>query len=259
MKVPIPPQPHRKLGQNFLRDENIAQKIVRFIEPSGADVMLEIGAGTGALTALLASQVSRFVAVEIDHSLLPYLQQIPNAEVIHQDIRKVEVCSIAPEIPLRIIGNLPYYISTSILTMLIEQRNCIADMVLMFQEEVAQRILASPSDPDYGMLSVLSQYFCKIEKGFRISRNCFVPRPDIESRVLRFHFRDETRVAFQQYSDFLASAFSERRKKLRNNLLRHRDISAVKLDAAFADLKIPENARAENLTPQQFEHLILSF
>jgi 16S rRNA (adenine1518-N6/adenine1519-N6)-dimethyltransferase len=156
---------------------------------------------------------------------------------------------------LRILGNLPYYISTSILTSLIRQRGSIKDMVLMFQEEVAQRILAPLSDSEYSLLSVLSQYFCSIDKGFKVSKNSFRPVPEIDSRVLHFRFREDATVGFDEYLSLLQKAFSQRRKKLRNNLIRELKIDPDRVDAIFRELGISENVRAENLTPKQFEEL----
>jgi 16S rRNA (adenine1518-N6/adenine1519-N6)-dimethyltransferase len=255
-KTPIPPSPKKKLGQTFLCDHNILLKIVDFIQPAPNDILLEIGAGSGALTALIAPQVSRFVAVELDKDLLPYLENIPNVELIHQDIRQIDLCAIQPDRLIRIIGNLPYYISSNILMWLISHRNCILDMTLMFQEEVAQRILAPPSDSEYGYLSVVAQYFCEIRRGFKIHKNCFVPRPEIESRILHFKNRLEANLPFKELADFLSKAFSQRRKKLRNNLLRTLSIDATKLDAIFKEMGLNENVRAENLSPAEYELLI---
>ena len=257
MKVPLPPKANRKLGQNFLVDQNIVQKVVQFIQPSSTDSIIEIGAGTGALTGLLAGAAQHLIAVETDASLLPYLEKIPNVRILHSDIRKVELCSLLPGARVRIVGNLPYYISTAILTGLISQRSCIQDMVLMFQEEVAQRIIAPPSSHEYGLLSVVSQYYCEIRRGFRISRNSFVPKPDIESRILHFLIRSGTMLPYSEFASFLAKAFSQRRKKLRNNLLRTLQIEPARLDAVFTELRIPESARAENLSAEQFEQLML--
>jgi len=254
MKVPIPAQPKRKLGQNFLRDQNVLQKITSFIDPKPDDQILEIGAGTGALTSHLAGHLT---AVEIDESLIPFLQTIPNVKVMHDDIRNVNIAEIAGHKRLRVVGNLPYYISTPILSFLLENSKLISDMVLMFQEEVADRIVAKPSESEYSLMSVLSQYYCEIDRGFRISRNCFVPRPDVDSRILKFRIQTGWKLPFPEYHDFLTKAFSQRRKKLRNNLLRTLGISAAKLDSIFAEMGLGANDRAENLTPQQYERLIL--
>ena len=256
MKTSIPPRPKRKLGQNFLCDQNILQKIVEYIHPQSTDFIVEIGAGTGALTSRLASLAGQVIAVELDADLLPYLQNLPNTRVIHLDIRKVDLCSLHPEGKIRIAGNLPYYISSNILTSLILQQECIHDMTLMFQEEVAQRIMAPPGDSEYGYLSVIAQYYCEIRKGFKINRNCFVPKPDIESRILRFHFRTDAAIHFEEYSSFLEKAFSQRRKKLRNNLLRTIHIQPERLDKIFTELGLASDVRAENLSPAQYEQLI---
>jgi 16S rRNA (adenine1518-N6/adenine1519-N6)-dimethyltransferase len=259
MKVPIPAQPKRKLGQNFLRDENVLQKITAFFDPKPDDRILEIGAGTGALTSHLAGHVT---AVEIDESLIPFLQSLTNVTVIQDDIRNVNLAElILPpgkgESKLRVIGNLPYYISTPILSFLLGNGRFIHDMVLMFQEEVADRIVAKPSSSEYSLMSVLSQYYCEIDRGFHISRNCFVPRPEVDSRILKFRIQTGWKLEFPVYHDFLTKAFSQRRKKLRNNLLRTLEIPAERLDSIFAEMGVGENDRAENLSPLQFERLIL--
>ena len=255
MKTSIPSRPKKKLGQNFLCDLNILHKIADFIAPQTEDFFVEIGSGTGALTGLLAPLVDHLVAVELDAGLIPYLQNIPNTTVLHSDIRKVDLCSWKPSGKIRIAGNLPYYISSNILTSLIRQRECLSDLTLMFQEEVAHRITAPPGDPEYGYLSVVAQYYCEIRKGFKINRNCFVPRPDIESRIMRFDFREDAEIGFEEYCSLLEKAFSQRRKKLRNNLLRTLPVSPESLDGIFRNLHLAPDIRAENLSAKQYEQL----
>lgn len=247
-----------RLGQNFLQDKNIIRKISGYFNPKSNDVVLEIGAGLGALTRIIAPQAAKFFAIEIDAALIPELEQIPNIEVINKDFLELNLASINPDNRIRVLGNLPYYISTAILTRLIRQKNSIEDMVLMFQEEVAQRILAAISTSEYSLLAVMSQYYCEIDKGFRVSRNCFKPMPEVESRVMHFKFKPDVKVDVDQYIDFLQKAFSQRRKKLRNNLMRELELDSDRLDFIFKEMNIPENVRAENLTPHQFEELILN-
>jgi 16S rRNA (adenine1518-N6/adenine1519-N6)-dimethyltransferase len=246
-----------RLGQNFLQDKNVIQKIANYFSPKSEDVVLEIGAGRGALTRIIAPQVAKLLAVEIDAALIPELQQISDIEVINKDFLELDLGSINPDKKIRILGNLPYYISTAILTRLIRQKNWIEDMVLMFQEEVAQRILAPTSGSEYSLLSVMSQYYCEIDKGFRVSKNCFKPMPEIESRVMHFRFRPDVKIEVNDYVSVLQKAFSQRRKKLRNNLMRELNLDADRLDPIFKEMNILENVRAENLTPLQFEELIL--
>lgn len=248
--------PKRKWGQNFLTDENVLDKIVRYFDPHPDDTVLEIGAGTGSLTKCIAPHVQRLIAVEIDPDLATGLNA-ENVEVLNQDIRDMDFRNIQSEQKLRVIGNLPYYISTPILMQLIAQRQNILDMVLMFQEEVAERILSAPSHHEYSLLSVATQYFCEIDKGFRVTRNCFYPRPEIDSRVLQFRFRTGWAIDTQEYVAFLTKAFSQRRKKLRNNLSRSLEIEVSRIDEVFSKMEIAGDVRAENLTPTQFERLIL--
>lgn len=257
MKTLLPLHPKHKLGQNFLTDANILDKIVAFVSPTPEDRMVEIGAGTGALTIRLAPLVEQFTAVEIDSLLIPVLQGIERVNVLHGDILKTDLRALSPAKALRVVGNLPYYISTAVVLHLIQQRDALQDMVLMFQEEVARRIVSPPSNSEYGYLSVAAQYFCNIESGFRISRNCFFPKPQIESRILRFRFKPDLPLSFDEYTEFLARSFSQRRKKLRNNLLRTQNVEPERLDHIFSLLEIPETVRAENLSPSQFESLIL--
>lgn len=246
-----------RLGQNFLSDKNVIHKIAHYFNPKSDDVVLEIGAGRGALTRIIAPQVAKFFAIEIDGALIPELKQIPNIEVINKDFLEVDLSSINPDKKIRILGNLPYYISTAILTRLIRQKNWIEDLVLMFQEEVAQRILAPTSDSEYSLLAVMSQYYCDIDKGFRVSKNCFKPMPEIESRVMHFKFNSDVKIEVNEYISLLQKAFSQRRKKLRNNLMRELDMDSDRVNAIFKEMNIAENVRAENLTPHQFEQLIL--
>ncbi len=256
--VPIPPHPKRKLGQNFLHDQNVIAKIIDFANPATGDCFVEIGAGTGALTQRLAPHVRKLFAIEVDPFLLAFLKRLEGVETVQADIQKIELGTLTGERRLRIIGNLPYYISTPILTSLIRQKNVITDMTLMFQEEVALRILAPTSDTEYGYLSAIVQYYCTIRRGFKISRNSFTPRPEIESRILQFRFPGDREIDYPEYSSFLAHAFSHRRKKLRNNLIRSLNLAPEKLDSVFRRLDICENTRAENLSPHQFEQLILA-
>jgi 16S rRNA (adenine1518-N6/adenine1519-N6)-dimethyltransferase len=193
----------------------------------------------------------------LDADLLPYLQNIPNVTLLNSDVRKIDLCAMPTDRKIRVTGNLPYYISSNILTSLILQRKCIQDMTLMFQEEVAHRITAPPSDPDYGYLSVITQYYCNIQKGLKINKNCIFPKPQNESRILRFTVRSEPVIEFEEFGSYLEKAFSQRRKKLRNNLLRALPIPPEALDRIFGELQIAPDVRAENLSADQYEKLIL--
>lgn len=257
MHIPVPAKPKKRLGQNFLNDENVLHKLLQLIGPAPSDVVVEIGAGTGALTSRLAPHVGKVFAIELDAALIPYLSAIPGVEVINQDVLKVSVCGLAPGSKLRLTGNLPYYLSTSIMTSMLKQIDCINDMVFLFQEEVAQRITAANSTSEYGYLSVVVQYFCEISKGFKIGRNSFSPRPEVHSRVLHFVPKKQMKFGFGSYGSFVEKAFSQRRKQLRNNLARELNISAGIVDEALMELGIRTDARAENLSPQQFEDLLL--
>tara|TARA_B100000315_G_scaffold231487_1_gene242839 strand:- start:15 stop:752 length:738 start_codon:yes stop_codon:yes gene_type:complete len=207
----------KKWGQNFLRDPNIIRKIISCLKPDKNDVILEIGPGDGALTDELYNQVDHIHGVEIDPLLIKLLEEKPyaNVSLYREDILQWDM-NILPE-GIKIIGNLPYYISTPILFRLLIIPGW-QKMVLMFQKEVAERIISAPGKKSYGRLSVMCQAYCHVNIKFTVSRDVFQPKPDVASAVLTFIQKNETLPDISPFSDFIKQAFSQRRKKLKNNL-----------------------------------------
>ncbi|MFT4604062.1 MAG: 16S rRNA (adenine1518-N6/adenine1519-N6)-dimethyltransferase [Rhodothermales bacterium] len=238
-------QPRKRLGQNFLRDPNVIRKIVGSL--SGEGPIVEIGPGTGALTGLLMEKDPDLTAFEIDDRFVAHLKEShPALDVREQDVLDVDWPAIAAERggPLRVIGNLPYYITTPILFSLLDApRGTISEFVVMMQKEVAQRIVAVPRTKAYGILSVVLQKLSRPELLFDVSPNVFYPRPEVTSSVVRFDLNvPELPVADRHFRNVVRMAFGQRRKTLRNSLS---GIGAP-VPEAYSSL------RAEALTPDDF-------
>ena len=257
----------KQLGQNFLSDPSSAEMIVRRSAIGPEDVVLEIGAGLGALTIPAAKIARKVVAVETDRRLIRLLQtelqihRLSNVEVITQDILKLDLQDIAERegCRLRVLGNLPYHISSQILIILIAFRRVIDRCALMFQKELARRIAADPGGKDYGRISVMIQYCAAVRTLADIPSNMFFPRPKVDSQVLEFKFhhppihpaRDETLLF-----DLIKAAFSKRRKTLKNALA----ASELQMDphtarSTLENTGIHPQRRAETLTVAEFVRL----
>ena len=219
-------RPKKSLGQNFLTDPNIARKIVDGLSPSPDDVVLEIGPGKGVLTALLLPRIRRLIAVEIDSRAVEYLRARHEEQaltIIQDDILNVDLEKLSNQYrtPLRIIGNIPYYITTPILFHLIDHRRVIADAQMMMQKEVARRLIAQPGSKQYGILSVTCQYVGTPEILFTVSPNAFYPKPAVDSAIARLTFSaqkppgSEEEIVLRQ---IVRGTFGKRRKTLRNGL-----------------------------------------
>jgi 16S rRNA (adenine1518-N6/adenine1519-N6)-dimethyltransferase len=217
-------QPRKSLGQNFLVDENVLRKIVRALAPQPEDHFVEIGPGLGALTKYLLAAGSRCVAIEIDQRLIPHLQQQfghhPNFTLRCADFREIDLKQFVGEKKLRLVGNIPYHITSHLVFTAFEQREVLQDMILTVQREVAERIVASPGGKDYGILSVISQTFARAELLFTISPQVFRPKPEVDSAVVHWRFqppllliRDST-----SYVVMVKTIFGQRRKTLRRSL-----------------------------------------
>ena len=212
------PHPFRKKwGQNFLQDPNIISKIIDCLNPDKEDTILEIGPGDGALTDRLFPLVKKIHAIEIDPLLVKHLQgkTYPNVILYGEDILDWDMNKLPKN--TKIIGNLPYYISSPILFKLLESNNW-ERMVLMFQKEVAQRIVSNPGGKSYGRLSVMSQIYCDVNIEFTVSKNVFHPKPKIDSAVITFWPKEGSHPEITSFSKFVKQSFSQRRKKLKNNL-----------------------------------------
>lgn len=250
-------RPRKRFGQHFLTDTNILQKIIRTIHPTEKDHMVEIGPGQGALTRYLVPAVGKLDAIEIDRDLITYLtDQFRNFPqfVLHQsDILKFDVGKLT-DVPhsLRIVGNLPYNISTPLLFHLFDFAPLIIDIHVMLQKEVADRITAKVGGSNYGRLSVMTQYFCHCEHLFDVSAQCFSPPPQVESTVIRltpYQTRPQNADNLELFSEIVKQAFNMRRKTIRNSLKKF--FSADELQA----LDIDPQKRPQELTLAEYIRL----
>ncbi|MBP1720816.1 MAG: rRNA ((1518)-N(6)/adenine(1519)-N(6))-dimethyltransferase [Deltaproteobacteria bacterium] len=256
-------RPLKRLGQSFLSDPNIIRKIIEVSDIRRDETVVEIGAGLGVMTALMARRAERVIALEIDRALIPVLHEelkkYDNVEILHVDALKYEFRTRGGA-TLKVVGNIPYNISSQILFRLLEARDHISSMVLMFQREVAERLVAGPGSKTYGILSVLVRLYTDPAIVFNVSPQCFYPRPKVESAVVRMDIPEKPLIGVDDDAFLLTvvrSAFSKRRKTLMNNLkassrigLRHDALLQV-LDS----LGIDPARRAETLAPEDFARL----
>ncbi|CAB5129444.1 SSU rRNA (adenine(1518)-N(6)/adenine(1519)-N(6))-dimethyltransferase (EC [Olavius algarvensis associated proteobacterium Delta 3] len=257
----------KRYGQNFLRHPSTAEQLVGLVRVTPEDVVLEIGAGLGALTIPLARSARKVVAVERDPDLAGLLKTellaAGTAEVVilQQNILDVDVSKIASSEgqPLIVVGNLPYNISSQILIRLVAERNSISRAVLMFQKELADRICAGPGGKTYGRLSVLIQYCAQIEKILQVKAADFFPKPKVDATVLRLTFLHTPEFPAGDETFFfkvVQAAFSQRRKMLKNALSgSFLKVGATLARNALADADIDPSRRAETLSVQEFVRL----
>jgi len=262
-----PPRPRKRFGQNFLHDTRIVERLVAAIGPEPGQTLVEIGPGLGALTAHLLPRLGALDVVELDRDLLPHLRQacagLGELRVHQADALTFDFCSLAggpgtlapvPHEPgrLRVVGNLPYNISTPLLFRLFDQLGCIRDMHFMLQKEVVERLAAAPGGGAYGRLSVMVQYHCRVEKLFEIGPGAFRPPPKVDSAVVRLSPHAAPPVAVDDpaaLARVVSAAFGQRRKTLRNALKGCLDAGAI--EAAGID----PGERAERLDLARFAAL----
>jgi len=251
----VPFRPRQSLGQNFLQDPNMREKIVRTLQAPPDAAVVEVGAGTGELTALLAERYDRFVAIEIDERAVEVLRrECPAVDVREQDVREVDWAALAGELggPLHIISNTPYHLTTEIIFALLEQRPHVAEAVLTMQDAVADRLVADPSTKSYGILSVLVQLFADPVRCFTVPPQVFSPQPDVSSAVVRLTFGPDdgpSDLALDDVRPYVRAAFNQRRKMLRNSL------STWVKDQGLSLPHDWERKRAEALSPADFAEL----
>jgi 16S rRNA (adenine1518-N6/adenine1519-N6)-dimethyltransferase len=254
----------KSLGQNFLIDTRVSRRIVDAVSPRTTDIIIEIGPGTGALTSFLAERAGRVVAVELDRRLADQLRSklslLHNVSVICDDALTVQweqlihraesgVTTIEGDSPqrVRVVANLPYYISTAIIEKLLAQRSRIFDMTLMLQKEVVERLASGPGSRDYGYLSVAVQYYCEASRMFDVPPAAFEPVPKVDSAIVRLVVRDRPAVEVEDESRFFAvvrACFAQRRKTILNNL------KAAASQMAFSS-PIEEALRAAGVEPRR--------
>lgn len=217
--------PSRRLGQNFLTDSRIVDRIIEALAPTQEETILEIGPGTGALTESLVEKTHRLVAVEFDRNLADFLRQRfeshHNFRLIEADALRLDFCAeIRPAQQARLVANLPYNISTAILQRLFAQRGCIPEMVLMLQREVVDRLVAPPGSSDRGYISVLAEAYAEIERLFDVPPTCFRPAPKVWSSVVRLRMRGSAVSGSRDelLQEIISAGFAQRRKTILNNL-----------------------------------------
>ena len=260
----------KSFGQNFLTDTNILQKIVDTAEIDKKVNVIEIGPGIGALTEFLAESAAEVMAFEIDDRLVPILadtlRDFDNVTVVNQDILKVDLAQYIaefknPDLPIKVVANLPYYITTPILMHLIESGIPFSEFVVMMQREVADRISAQPNTKAYGSLSIAVQYYMTAKVAFIVPRTVFVPAPNVDSAILKMVRRDQPAVEVQDEKFFFKvskASFVHRRKTLWNNLTSFfgkSEETKVKLTAALEQAELSPSVRGEALTLADFARL----
>ncbi len=252
----------KSLGQNFLIDGNILKKIGNSGNITAEDYVLEIGPGIGTLTEELAIRAKKVVAVELDNTLIPILEETigkyNNVEVIHGDILKVDIEKLINDKlnggPIKVVANLPYYVTTPIIGKLIEDNLNIDSIIVMVQKEVAERMVAQPGGKEYGTLSVFINFYCQPEIIVKVPKTVFMPQPKIDSAIIKLKIKKELpKIDRDKFSKVVKASFSKRRKTIINSLSSYgfnidKDIIREVLENANIDL----NTRAENLSIEDF-------
>ena len=256
----------KSLGQNFLIDDNVIDRILEGARLSETDRIIEVGPGIGTLTREMGKVAENVVAIEIDKTLIPILKEtladLDNVEVVNEDILKVDVQGLINEKlnggPVKLVANLPYYITTPIVMKFLEEDIPVTDIVVMVQKEVADRMNAKPSTKDYGALSVAVQYCCDTEIVAKAPRHMFVPQPNVDSIVIGLHVRDEKKYVVDNEDIFfktVKASFGQRRKTLLNSLGGLGFLSKDEIREALQAANIDEKRRGETLSIDEFANL----
>jgi 16S rRNA (adenine1518-N6/adenine1519-N6)-dimethyltransferase len=251
--------PRKRLGQSFLEDMNIIRRIVALAEPAGDETVVEIGAGLGSMTEELAKRAGRLIAIEVDQRLVGVLRERfagqDRVEVLQMDVLKYDFSSACQGGRIKVVGNIPYHISSPILFRLLDFRRSISSMILMFQKELADRITAPPGTTDYGIPSVFVARYTRATCELTVPPTCFYPVPDVVSSVLRITVRQEPNLLDEAlFAKIVRAAFAQRRKTLWNNL-RHIGIPEEMVDKMFAGSGIDRSRRADTLSVEEFSLL----
>ncbi len=252
----------KSLGQNFLIDGNIVRRISEIADITDKDYVLEIGPGIGTLTEELAFNAKKVVAVEIDEKLLPILDETlqahDNVEIIHGDILNMDIIKIIDENmdggPIKVVANLPYYVTTPIIAKLLEEESNIHSIVVMVQKEVGERIVASPGSKQYGSLSVFVNFYTYPEIGMKVPKTVFMPQPKVDSVIIKLKMKEKLpKVDREVFFKVVKSAFGKRRKTILNALSSGElGIEKKTMREVLESLNIPTDIRAENLKIEDF-------
>lgn len=258
----------KKFGQNFLIDTHVLDKIISSAEIAKDDMVLEIGPGIGTMTQYLACAAKKVVAVEIDKTLIPILEDTlegyENVKIINEDILKVDIVKLAEEEnggrPIKVVANLPYYITTPIIMGLFEKHVPIKSITVMVQKEVADRMQVGPGTKDYGALSLAVQYYARPYIAANVPPNCFIPRPKVGSAVIRLERYEEPPVQVKDERlmfRIIRASFNQRRKTLANGLKNSQELNFSKeeIETAIASLGKGASVRGEVLTLEEFARL----
>ncbi len=258
----------KKFGQNFLIDTHVLDKIIQAAGITKDDFILEIGPGIGTMTQYLAEAAGKVCAVEIDRNLIPILEETlagyDNVTIINEDILKVDVAALAKKEnggrPIKVVANLPYYITTPIIMGLFESKAPVESITVMVQKEVAERMKSGPGSKDYGALSLAVQYYAEAYLVANVPPNCFMPRPKVGSAVIRLtrHREPPVEVADEALLfQVIRASFNQRRKTLQNGLGNSAGLSVTKEDVAkvIEDMGLPPTVRGEALNLKQFAEL----
>ena len=257
---------NKSLGQNFLVDQNILDKIVDAAQITKEDVVFEIGTGIGTLTYELAMRAKKVVAIEIDKSLIPILEETladcDNVKIVNQDILKTDILELAeehsPNRPIKVVANLPYYITTAIIMKFLESGARLDSFVIMIQKEVADRITAKPSTKDYGSLTVAIRYYATSSIVAKVPKGAFVPPPNVDSSVVKLQIRCKKDVEIHDEKLFfkvVRGSFSKRRKTILNALSTYENFGKDQVLRGLAAAKIDPRRRGETLTIDEFATL----
>lgn len=257
----------KKFGQNFLIDGHVLDKIIAAAGVTKEDVVLEIGPGFGTMTQYLAEAAKEVIAVEIDKTLIPILQETlkdyDNVTLINEDILKVDIGALAQEKnggnPIKVVANLPYYITTPIIMGLFENHVPLENVTVMVQKEVAQRMQAGPGTKDYGALSLAVQFYAQPYIVANVPPNCFIPRPNVGSAVIRLTKWEKPPVQVKDEAflfSLIRASFNQRRKTLQNSLVNGGiGVTKEQVAAALEKMELPPAVRGEALTLSQFAGL----
>lgn len=265
--------PHKRWGQNFLSDENVARKIVENCHLTKNDYVVEIGPGLGALTPILARQCRQLLAIDIDRGMeMPLrqaLQEVDNASILFADILSINLESQIKETfeleeftSFKVCGNIPYNITSPIIFSLLESCPHLERAVLMIQKEVAERLRAKPGSKDYGLLTLSASYYADVEFITTVSKHCFYPQPEVESAVIsltpipgkRLTFADEAKLFA-----FMRACFQKRRKTMLNNCSSFFRLNKEQVAPALVRMGVSPQARPENLLLEQYAQIVQSF
>ena len=252
----------KSLGQNFLIDDSVPRDIVAGAEVDSEDLVIEIGPGVGTLTAQLLKKAKKVVAIELDNDLIPILEQElgdnPNFTLIHNDALKVDFNEvIGDEKRVKLVANLPYYVTTPIIVKLLKDGYNFKSLTIMIQKEVAERMNAEPGNKDYGALSLLVQYYCNTSIVRKVPPACFIPRPKVDSIVIRLDKLSEAKVKVDNeklFFDIIRNSFNMRRKTLWNGV-KSIGPAKEKLELAFEKAGVDPKRRGETLSIQEFANL----